>query len=143
MDSIDYKILKILQQQGRISMRTLANEIPMSTPAVCERVRKLEESGAIIGYHAKVSSQHIGKTINAFVLISCDRDALEELNRLIQNEPRVIEAEALLGRFAAILRVSCANMNDYADLIGVLGKVVTTESYLQVYDMKPFGHDLS
>ena len=53
MDSIDEKILSILQQDARISMRNLAKEIPMSVPATCERVRKLEDSGIITGYTVK------------------------------------------------------------------------------------------
>lgn len=60
MDSIDEKILSILQQDARISMRNLAKEIPMSVPATCERVRKLEDSGIITGYTVKVN-QEIGR----------------------------------------------------------------------------------
>lgn len=47
MDVIDEKIIQILQKDGRISMQKLAKELPMSVPATCDRVRRLEDSGVI------------------------------------------------------------------------------------------------
>lgn len=70
MDSIDEKIIQILQKDGRISMQKLAKELPMSVPATCDRVRKLEDYGVIEGYSAVVDYTKVGKSINAFILCS-------------------------------------------------------------------------
>ena len=67
LDRIDRKILDILQRQGRISMTELGSEIGLSTSPCAERVRRLERSGVITGYHAHVNPQALGKTVLVFV----------------------------------------------------------------------------
>ena len=58
LDRIDRKILDILQRQGRISMTELGSEIGLSTSPCAERVRRLERSGVITGYHAMSTRRH-------------------------------------------------------------------------------------
>ena len=67
LDRIDRKILDILQRQGRMSMTELGSEIGLSTSPCAERVRRLERSGIITGYHAHVSPQALGRTVLVFV----------------------------------------------------------------------------
>ena len=62
MDHIDEKILSILHDNGRISKQKLANQIPMSVPATCERVHKLEDNGTIQKYTIDIDPTKLGKT---------------------------------------------------------------------------------
>lgn len=78
MDNTDFKIIEILQQNARISMQRLAQEINMSTPATIERVRKLEESGSIVGYRAMVRPERVGRDIVAFVMITGEYSPLKQ-----------------------------------------------------------------
>ena len=70
LDQIDLKILSILQNDGRRRLADIADEVELSAPAVMERVKKLEASGVIRGYHALVDGKKVGKDITAFIGVS-------------------------------------------------------------------------
>ena len=74
MDATDFKILEILQSDGRIAMKKLAEQINMSTPATIERVKKLEENQGIVGYKAIIRPDRVGREVSAFVLVDIHRD---------------------------------------------------------------------
>ena len=78
MDSTDFKIIEILQNDGKISMQKLAKLLPMSVPATCERVRKLEDAQIITGYTARIDPEKIGRSINAYILMSCNIGELDD-----------------------------------------------------------------
>src|SRR5438128_1457285 len=67
VDLIDYKLLDLLQAHGRASQLELAQAVGLSQPAVADRIRKLEEQGAITGYTALVDARRLGKDITAFI----------------------------------------------------------------------------
>lgn len=60
MDITDYKIIEILQEEGRISMKDLGKIVGLTSPAVSERVKRLEEAGVIEGYKAIVNPNALG-----------------------------------------------------------------------------------
>ena len=70
MDVTDYRIIEILQDDGRISMKDLGKIVGLTSPAVSERVKRLEESGVIEGYKAIVNPDSLGRVIKAFIHIS-------------------------------------------------------------------------
>ena len=72
LDKIDRKILKILQQEGRISFTELGERVGLSTTPCTERVRRLEREGIIMGYHARLNPQHLKANLLVFVEISLD-----------------------------------------------------------------------
>src|SRR5438067_6645084 len=69
LDAVDRKILRILGTDGRASYQAIADEVGLSRPAVMERVKRLEESGHIAGYHARVDRAHAGFPVTAFVAV--------------------------------------------------------------------------
>src|SRR5271170_4172486 len=70
LDAIDLQILSILQEHGRIAHVKLGEQVGLSAPSVNERVKKLEDSGVIIGYHAAVDATRLGKDVTAFIGVS-------------------------------------------------------------------------
>ena len=70
LDSIDKKILNILQKNAKITNSKLSNEIGLSPAPTLERVRKLESNGIISGYHAKLNKSKIGLGVSTFVMVS-------------------------------------------------------------------------
>ena len=66
MDITDYKIIEILQEEGRISMKDLGKIVGLTSPAVSERVKRLEEAGVIEGYKAIVNPNALGRVIKTF-----------------------------------------------------------------------------
>ena len=74
MDVTDYRIIEILQKDGRISMKDLGKIVGLTSPAVSERVKRLEESGVIEGYKAIVNPDALGRVIKAFIHIALPSD---------------------------------------------------------------------
>ncbi len=72
LDEIDVTILDILQKNGRTRRNDLAQAVDLSIPSVSERLRKMEESGVIIGYTAYVDPKKVGKDITAFITVTVD-----------------------------------------------------------------------
>ena len=66
-DRIDRKILEELQREGRLSMTELAERVSLSVSPCTERVRRLERSGVILGYHARVNPEALGRGLLVFV----------------------------------------------------------------------------
>ena len=113
MDQIDFQILEILQRDGRIPMKKLAEQISMSTPAVIERVKKLEENQSIVGYHAVVRP-----------------DRVDAFYRYVRESDNVIQASELAGRFTALLEVSCPDMEEFLKTVYDFYDMGTTETYV-------------
>ncbi|MCI8993970.1 MAG: Lrp/AsnC family transcriptional regulator [Eubacterium sp.] len=142
MDHVDCMIMNALQKNGRISMNKLAESIPMSVPATCERVRKLEDNGAIAGYTVSLSPMLLGKTINAFILFACNIGEIDKVREFLNQDHRVISAHFLAGKYTMMLEVSCTDMNEYLDLIQILFPLGTSESYIQIECIKERFYDL-
>lgn len=143
MDSIDCKILNELQKNGRISMNKLARTIPMSVPATCERVKKLEEAGAISGYTVNLSPAAIGKGVNAFMLFACNIGEINEVRKILNEDPRVVAVYFLAGKYTMMIELSCTDMDEYVDFIQVLFPFGTSETYVQISCIKEKFYSLS
>ena len=70
LDAIDLQILETLQDQGRIPLVKLGEQVGLSSPSVIDRVKKLEDSGIITGYQATVDARKLGKDVTAFIGVS-------------------------------------------------------------------------
>ena len=81
IDKIDLNIIKILQEDGRITNLNLSQKIGLSPAPTLERVRKLEKNGIIEGYHAKISERKMGLGITAIVQVSLTR----QMENALQN----------------------------------------------------------
>jgi len=81
LDALAWKILEALQQNARISFAELGRKIGLSTPAVAERVHRLEEAGVITGYHASLDSTKLGVPIRVNSARSAVATASPDRNR--------------------------------------------------------------
>ena len=72
MDETDERLVTLLQQNGRATQADLAKEIGLSQPATYGRIKKLEETGIIVGYAARVDASKLGKDVTAFVGVSIE-----------------------------------------------------------------------
>lgn len=104
MDHIDTQILQLLQQNAKISMKELATTVHLSSPAVIERVKKLEEQGVIEGYHAKVNLKKMERTIEAIILfksIDC-----KSLSSFCNAHPDVLACYRVAGEISYIVQLA-------------------------------------
>ncbi len=104
MDNIDTEILRQLQLNAKISMKELASIVHLSSPAVIERVKKLEEQGSIEGYTTKVNLKKMDRSIQAIVLfksIDC-----KSLSNFCNAHPDVLACYRVAGEISYIVKLA-------------------------------------
>ncbi|HUX08066.1 MAG TPA: Lrp/AsnC family transcriptional regulator [Acidobacteriota bacterium] len=120
MDKIDAEILNNLQVNGRITNSELAKRVGLSAPSVLERVRKLEESGVISGYSARINPDKVGRGTTCFVAVSLalhQQDSIKSFKQEIDDIPEVLECFHITGEEDYLLRVTVRDMQHYRDLL--------------------------
>lgn len=118
MDSIDYRIVDMLQRDGRATQLEISRSIGLSQPAVAERIRKLEERGIILGYTARVDASKLGKDITAFIGVTIEHPKyFEGFAKKVMSMPEVLEAHRVAGQDSYILKVRTANTKTLDQLL--------------------------
>lgn len=113
MDAIDYKAIAALQASGRESWAKLGETLGMTAPAAAERVRRLEDSGVILGYAALVDPESVGAILAAFVAVTLDRPEHRKafLKRVVKLS-EVQECHHVAGDHDYLLKVRCRGPRD-------------------------------
>ncbi|MEL6122168.1 MAG: Lrp/AsnC family transcriptional regulator [Bacteroidota bacterium] len=120
LDNIDLKILRLLQENSKITNLDLSKRIGLSPAPTLERVKKLEHSGVIQSYHAKVDASKLGLNVSTFVLVSLawqKENALDSFIQKIQKVDEVTEVYIITGDGDFLLRVVCADIPAYEQLL--------------------------
>ncbi|MGH1506488.1 MAG: Lrp/AsnC family transcriptional regulator [Acidimicrobiales bacterium] len=121
LDAIDRAILGKLTLDGRISMRALGDEVGLGASATTERVRRLEDAGAITGYRAVLNPEVIGLTVDAVIDVQLGPDSsFFELDEAITEIPQVVDAMHVSGTFDNQLRVRCRTVADLEKVLFTL-----------------------
>jgi Lrp/AsnC family leucine-responsive transcriptional regulator len=116
LDRYDRAILKLLQQDARITNSSLAEKVSLSESACLRRVRALEEAGLIEGYTAVLNQQKAGYPVNVFVNITLDRQAqpgLEAFETAVRKLPEVMECYLMTGEYDYLIRLVVADLADF------------------------------
>jgi Lrp/AsnC family transcriptional regulator of ectoine degradation len=133
LDDRDIRILSILQREGRISKAALAERVNLSATPCWERLRRLEESGVIEGYEAKVSLKAFGHVTAVFVQIEIDSHRAEDFSRFeaaIAKIPEVVECWAVGGGIDYICKVVVRHLDEYQALMErLLGSEIGIKRY--------------
>ncbi|BBP03440.1 AsnC family transcriptional regulator [Sulfuriferula plumbiphila] len=121
LDRYDRSLLAVLQQEGRISNQDLADRIGLSASPCLRRVRALEESGLITGYHALLDAKKLGLSLMALIHISMDRHTPERFANFeaqVGALPEVLECLLITGQDADYqLKVIVRDMDAYQVLL--------------------------
>ncbi len=91
LDFIDHQIISLLQQNARMSLKDLASQIYLSSPATSARLEKLEREGYITGFHASINHEMMGYSIKAFVTLAVDARLKEDILEQMRRCRKVIE----------------------------------------------------
>jgi Lrp/AsnC family transcriptional regulator, leucine-responsive regulatory protein len=121
IDSIDERILAQLQANGRLTMKALAEVVGLSSPAMIERVRRLEDRGIIAGYRAIVAPNALGRPIAALIAAEVNRPDFNGFLERVQNDPAIAECHRTTGEATFLLRVNVADTAALEELIDDLG----------------------
>jgi Lrp/AsnC family leucine-responsive transcriptional regulator len=128
VDSLDEQILAALQENGRLTMKSLAEQVGLSSPAMIERVRRLEERGVISGYRAIVAPAALGRPISALIAATVDRRDQEAFWNQLQQQPAVSEVHRTTGDTTHLIKV---NVPDMAALEQVVDALSETGAHCQ------------
>ena len=116
LDRIDLRILRDLQDDGRMTNVELAKRAGISPPPCLRRVRALEEAGCIRGYHADVSAEALGFNVTVFAHVGLSSQAETDLvafEKLVQGWPEVRECHMLAGETDFLLRIVATDWDAY------------------------------
>jgi len=141
-DATDWRILDVLQRDGRASYAELARAVSMSASAVTERVRRLEEAGIIQGYAAVVDPERIGLPVLAFVRLRYPTGNYKPFHDLVAATPEILEAHHVTGDDCFVLKVAARSMRHLEEVsgrIGALGSVTTSVVYSSPLPRRPVG----
>jgi len=120
LDKTDRKILEILQRNAKITNARLSEEIGLSPAPTLERVKKLESSGVIKSYHAKIDTQKVGLGVNTFVHVTLkghNKRNIEAFLASIEGINEIIECHHVTGSGDFVLRVIASDINSYQKLM--------------------------
>lgn len=106
LDAIDIKIITLLQQNARTSIKEIAQQVFLSSPAVSSRIERLEQAGIIRGYHAQVDPLLLGYHIRAFISLDIEPAQKDEFYPFIESIPNVIECNCITGEYAMMIEAS-------------------------------------
>jgi len=123
IDTLDERILSELQHNGRLTMKALAERVGLSSPAMIERVRRLEERGVLAGYRAIIDPAAIGRVLSALISADVDRRYHEAFLSRLRSEPAVEECYRTTGSASFLVKVHVASAEELELLIDELGDV--------------------
>ncbi|WP_420584693.1 Lrp/AsnC family transcriptional regulator [Ruegeria sp.] len=133
LDEIDRKILAELQADGRMTNVELAKRVGISAPPCLRRVRSLEESGLIRGYHAEVNSRELGFEVQVFAMVGLESQAESELSAFeerCREWPLVRECHMLNGEVDFILKCVAPDLSSFQQFL--TGELLTTPNVASV-----------
>ena len=120
LSAIDRKILRALQEDGRMTIQAVAEAVGLSASPCLRRIRQMERAGIIAGYSAVVDQKAVGLPVSVFISIKLERQRSRELDAFaaaISRWPEVMECYLMTGQFDFLLRVVCADLGAYEQFL--------------------------
>jgi|TARA_B100002003_G_C13961817_1_gene465858 DNA-binding Lrp family transcriptional regulator len=115
LDEVDRKLISALQEDGRLSMRALADLVGVALGTVSNRLGKLEENGVITGYTANLNPDKIGWEMTVVVGLQIVKGELLEVQELIASDPRVFAVYDVTGEMDSLVFARVTDRDDLDD----------------------------
>src|SRR5258707_2514784 len=128
LDQVGWNLLNDLQLKGRISYAELGRRVGLPTPAVVERVKRMEEAGIITSYHADIDPMKVGMPITAFIRMSVVGDVFTRITGVVKASPEVVECHRGTGADSFIMKVHVRSVEHLESLIDRLTPFGTTST---------------
>tara|TARA_R110001583_G_scaffold38891_3_gene125342 strand:+ start:2466 stop:2915 length:450 start_codon:yes stop_codon:yes gene_type:complete len=120
LDDINWKILKTLQKNARQSNTDIAKLVGISSPAVAERIRKMEDLGVIQGYYTKVSHYETGHQLKAIITLRAFMGRLKPFLEIVKSFDEVVNCYRITGNENIIMEVVLNNQKHLEKFIDQL-----------------------
>ena len=139
LDATDLAILKLLQQNARITIKEISEQVHLSTTPVHERIRRMEQNGVIKQYITVLNAAKVGKGLMVICYVSLrqhSKNAGDKFIKSILAMNEVIECLTISGEFDFMLKVVASNMDDYYDFhVNKLSQVENVGTVQSVFVM--------
>jgi Lrp/AsnC family leucine-responsive transcriptional regulator len=129
LDDVNLRILAELRGEPRLTMAELGRRIGMSSPGVTERVRRLEDSGVIVGYRLDVNPAAVGLPVSAYIRVRPNPGSLPRIAELARQIPEVVECYRVTGEDCFILKAhipEVGQLDRLLDQLLVYGSTTTS-----------------
>ncbi|WP_022666767.1 Lrp/AsnC family transcriptional regulator [Desulfospira joergensenii] len=117
LDSLGKAILRELEANARISFSDLGRKVGLSSPAVTERVRKMEEAGIIKGYHAVIDLPPRKESITAFIRLTTLPERYARVKTFLENRPEILECHHVSGEESFMIKVLVPSVQDLEKIV--------------------------
>ena len=138
MDKVDKKLIKLLNENARYSLKELSEQVYLSSPAVASRIEKLENSGIISGYHAEINHELLGYHISAYISVAMQPKKKQTFLPLLADYANVLECSVVSGDNSLIIKAIFKSTQDLEDFIAMVQKYGQTQT--QVVFSNPIPH---
>jgi len=118
LDDTGWQLLHALQQNARLSYSELGQRVGLSSPAVAERIHRMEDAGIISGYHVEINRSKLGYPITAIIRMSTSPgDQCSRFATFVQEIPEVLECYRVTGSDSLIMKVMASSVEHLESLI--------------------------
>ena len=118
LDSTDREILRLLQDNARVPNAEIARKVGKAPSCVFERIRKLEESGVIKGYHAELDATALDLGLTAFILVRCSEGTYEaDIGSALEDFPEVQEIHIIAGEDCYLVKIRARDTRTLTELM--------------------------
>lgn len=146
LDRVDRRILNELQADGRITNAELASRVGLPPTSMSDRLRRLQKSGFITGFSARIDPHMVGLGLLVFVEVSLDKttpDAFDKFAKAVRHAPEVLECHMVAGGFDYLVKARVTDMGHYRAFLGDvllnLPGVAETKTYPVMEEVKSDG----
>ncbi|MDL2266248.1 Lrp/AsnC family transcriptional regulator [Parabacteroides sp. OttesenSCG-928-G21] len=144
LDKTDLQLLRILQNNSKLTTKELASQVNLSTTPVFERLKRLESEGYIKKYIAVLDAEKLNFGFVVFCSVKLrrhNRDIAAEFTRIIQEIPEVTECYNISGEYDYLLKIHAPDMKYYQQFIlNVLGTIESLGSLTSTFVMAEVKH---
>jgi Lrp/AsnC family leucine-responsive transcriptional regulator len=140
LDATNLRLLAELQSDGRCSLAELGRRVGLSSPAVAERVQRLEQAGVILGYHAQLNPRALGFALSAVIRVRPAPGQLHNVARIAQDTVEVVDCRRITGEDCYVMTAhvrSVEHLEEVIDRFAAHGQ--TTTSIVQSSPVPPRG----
>ena len=138
LDGTNLRLLAELQDDARLSLAELGRRVGLSSPAVAERLARLEQSGTILGYRAEIDPRALGLALSAVIRIRPGSGQIQKVAQIARETPEVVECNRITGEDCYLMK---AHLRDVAHLEVVIDRFTpfgqTTTSIMQSSPVPP------
>lgn len=141
IDEKDMQIIEALQANARVPLSELGRQIGLSQPAISERVKRLEETGVIEGYGARINPRALGLSMSAIIRLRTTHEHIKPCLKRFAEIPQIIEIHRVTGEDCFVLKVLVPTPESLEAIVDRIAGVanVTTSLVLRSEPPRPIG----